>query len=189
MFYRWIHNFSSVIAQGELLMIPVLFLLFLFWKSRKGLLKELLVSYNYLKFFLLVFTAGFSLLELYLAWSGISKYEYDIFFKYRVSGSYQQSYWIWLFGNLLLLLLLLFRKIRTSVFFSLILYVLSNLWLWLERFFIFISSSYRDFMPSSWQVQYNWPQFLISPFVFIGVLVLVYFLRKKLAARIHIKKN
>jgi hypothetical protein len=181
---NWLINLLYDLKDGEFLIIPIIVLLFLVWKSKKDYFKELLISYNYLTLFTLIIFLITYVIELYLAWSNTSKYEYDIFFKYRISGPYAWSYWLYYIINSLCTGLLLFKRWRHSPLFSIILYFFTSFGLWFERLIIMLTSFYRDYLPSSWS---NYSGNYTGAFLNIIYFLLSLFIIT--SVREHLKKN
>lgn len=117
--------------------------------------------------------------EFFMAWYGQNSYEWYAFKENRNS-----QYWTLIsIINLLSFvfgLLMFFRKLRIRRWFTL-LFFLSCCGLFYERIIIYITSHYRDFLPSSWSTYYgiNHSQNLFSYTLIILLLVLVYVLAKK----------
>lgn len=179
-----LYQIITTLNKGEFYVIPVLLLLFLIYRKRKPITGELLISYNHLSLFLFgVYFINF-LFVLYAAWSNTSKYEHDIFFRYRISGPYSWAYWLQLVINILVLTLLCFKKWRLSPWFAFVVFFFAHLGLWMERLMIFLTSLYRDYLPSSWSTYYNFTEPILSIISFFTVLLLIHFLRKsKLLSR------
>lgn len=117
--------------------------------------------------------------EFFMAWYGHNSYEW---FAYR--SNVPDRLWMLLpiinFLSFLLGLLLFFRKLRINRLFTL-LFLFSNCSFLYERIVIFITSLYRDFLPSAWSTYYRnmYPQNLYSIGVIILSLVLIYVWAKK----------
>jgi molybdopterin-containing oxidoreductase family membrane subunit len=137
-------------------------------------------SYNLLYIFNTL-AAWFSLLivlvyiaELFMTWYGQNAYEW-----YAFKAPITLEYWIWVFIinllSFLLGLLMFFRKLRIKRWFTL-LFLLSNCSILYERIVIFITSLYRDFLPSAWSTYYEntGTQYLYSIAVILLSLVLIY---------------
>jgi molybdopterin-containing oxidoreductase family membrane subunit len=95
------------------------------------------------------------LTELFMAWYGASKYEYDAFFKFRISGPYGWSYWLMMTCNVVTPQLFWVKKLRRNIAFTFLMSVVVNIGMWFERFVIIVTSLYRDYLPSSWSVYYR----------------------------------
>jgi hypothetical protein len=160
------YQIVRILSQGEIYVAPILLFLFLIFRKRKMVFGELLISYNYLMFFLIgVYLVNF-LFEIYAAWSYTSKYEYDIFFSYRASGPYAWSYWVPLIIEFVLILILLFRRWRLNPWFAFSIFFFIHFNLWMERLIFFLGSFYRDFLPSSWRVSYVFAESVFSIAIF-----------------------
>lgn len=95
------------------------------------------------------------LTELFMAWYGANKFEYDVFFKYRIAGPYGWSYWVMMTCNVISPQLFWFKKLRRHIAFTFIMSIVVNIGMWFERFVIIVSSIYRDYVPSSWSIYYR----------------------------------
>jgi hypothetical protein len=117
--------------------------------------------------------------EFFMAWYGQNPYEW-----YAFKSNVPDQFWMMLaiinFLSFLLGLLLFFRKLRISRLFTL-LFFLSNFSFFYERIVIFITSLYRDFLPSAWYTYYenSSTQYLYSVAVILLSLVLIYLWAKK----------
>lgn len=117
--------------------------------------------------------------ELFMAWYGQNPYEW-----YAFKSNMSDRFWMLLaiinFLSFLLSLLLFFRKLRISRLFTL-LFLLSNFSFLYERIVIFMTSLYRDFLPSAWSTYYEnkCPQYSYSIAVIMLSLVLIYVWAKK----------
>jgi molybdopterin-containing oxidoreductase family membrane subunit len=91
-------------------------------------------------------------------------YSGDEFERYMIAnralGEYAPAFWLMVLGNVGLLQLLWFERVRRSlpVLFALALAI--NIAMWLERYVIVITSTQRDFMPAVWDTveftAYDW---------------------------------
>jgi Ni/Fe-hydrogenase subunit HybB-like protein len=72
----------------------------------------------------------------------------------RMTGPYAVVYWILIACNLVLPQSLWSRRIRQSVPALLIVSLIINVGMWLERFVIIVVSLHRDFTPSKWDMYY-----------------------------------
>ncbi len=68
----------------------------------------------------------------------------------RAFGPYGWGYWIMVSCNVVFPQLFWFRKIRRSIPAMLVIVILVNVGMWMERFIIIASSLSRDFLPTSW---------------------------------------
>jgi hypothetical protein len=140
-------------------------------------------SYNLLYVFntLAAWSSLFLLLsygfELFIAWYGQNPYEWYAF-KKDTAGIELKLILIINLLSFVLGLLLFFRKLRINRFFTL-LFFLSSCGFIYERVVIFITSLYRDYLPSSWSTYYD-P--VHSGYVYAEIIllfVLVYVWAKK----------
>jgi Ni/Fe-hydrogenase subunit HybB-like protein len=88
-------------------------------------------------------------MEFFIAWYSASSYE-GFAFVNRAFGPYAWAYWAMISCNVISPQLFWFKKLRTSMFASVVIGVFVNVGMWFERFVITVSSLNRDFLPSSW---------------------------------------
>ncbi|TFW29004.1 NrfD/PsrC family molybdoenzyme membrane anchor subunit [Massilia horti] len=72
----------------------------------------------------------------------------------RWVGPYAPVYWSFMTCNVLVPQLLWWRRVRHSVPLLFLISLVINVGMWMERFFIVVSSLHRDFMPSAWGMFY-----------------------------------
>ena len=126
--------------------------------------------------------------DLFIAWYGQNPYEWYGFSQNEknIWLPYGWSYWLLFSFNCLLPQLLWLKKLRKSIWFSLFMILVLSSGLWFERLVIYITSAYRDYLPSSWSTYSESEYFinLLSGMIFFIVLsAVVYWLfhkRKKL---------
>jgi hypothetical protein len=178
------YKITNTLNEGEWFVVPVLLVLFLFFKKSKPLISDLLISYNCLKLFLIALSLVTVIVQFaYLYLQSKNNGEFTSF-QYRISGPYSWSYQLLFVISSVLLILLCFKRWRLSPRFAFVVFVFSNPGLWMERFVIFITSLYRDYLPSSWSVYYSFWEPVISIASFSTAIFLIDFLRKsKLLAR------
>lgn len=107
------------------------------------------------------------LTELFIAWYSGNEYEAFTVIKNRVSGDYALQFWGMILCNALIPQLFWFRKIRRNWVFLLLISLVINVGMWLERYNIVITSLAKDFLPSNW-VSYT-PTF-IDIGIFVGTI-------------------
>jgi multisubunit Na+/H+ antiporter MnhB subunit len=126
--------------------------------------------------------------ELFIAWYGQNSYEWYAFSQNRsnVFIPYGWSYWLMLIATYLLPQLFWFRKLRKSITFTLVVVFFLSAGVWFERLVIWITSTYRDYLPSSWSTYHDtnyFTELLLNMFCFAIISFGVYWLlnkRKKL---------
>jgi Ni/Fe-hydrogenase subunit HybB-like protein len=74
---------------------------------------------------------------------------------FRMTGTYAPLFWLMVTCNCVGPALLLFRRVRTTTWSLLVICVLVNVGMWLERFNIVVTSLAHDRMPFSWRTY--WP--------------------------------
>lgn len=125
-------------------------------------------------------------IELFWAWYGQNPWEWYVF---KGSGNpYGWSSWVLFLLNYLMIQLFWFKKLKKSIVFSLFIIAMLSSGLWTERLIIFITSMYRDYLPSSWSTGYaftgqNILQFISKVVFFTTITFATYWIihkRKKL---------
>ncbi len=110
--------------------------------------------------------------EFFIAWYSHNPLEQYIFL-YRPTGDYAVGFWIMVVCNTVIPLLLLFRKVRTSIPALFVISLLINVGMWYERFVIIITSVARDFIPHAWG---TFSPSLIEYGIMLGSFSLFFFL-------------
>jgi len=87
--------------------------------------------------------------EVFCAWYSGNTYEWFSTAN-RALGPYKWCYWIMVFCNVVAPQLFWIKKWRTSPWRMVIVAVLVNVGMWMERFVIIVISLSRDYLPSSW---------------------------------------
>ena len=117
--------------------------------------------------------------KLFMAWYGQNAYEW-----YAFNSNVPDRCWTLIsiisILSFLLGLLMFFRKLRIKRWFTL-LFFLSNCSFFFERMVIFITSLYRDYLPSSWSAysEHPYSRYLFSYALIILSLVVIYLWAKK----------
>jgi len=117
----------------------------------------------------------------------------------RWTGFYAPVYWTMLTINVLLPQVLWFRRVRRSAKWLLIISLLINVGMWMERVLIVVQSTSHDFLPSAWgrfvPTVWDWVFLLgsISTFawlflVFIRLLPAISISEMRLLARESVKE-
>ena len=104
------------------------------------------------------------LTEIYIAWYSGNEYEAFTIIRNRVTGDYAVQFWGMILCNVLVPQLFWFRKIRRNWISLLLISLIINVGMWLERYNIVITSLAKDFLPSYW-VSYT------PTFIYIGIFV------------------
>lgn len=87
--------------------------------------------------------------EFFIAWYSDNLYERYAFI-YRATGKYAPAFWLMVAFNVIAPLSFFFNAVRTSTIWLLVVSILINIGMWLERLVIIVSSLSRDFLPSAW---------------------------------------
>lgn len=95
--------------------------------------------------------------ELFVAWYSGNPYEWWAFRENRVNifSPYGWAYFGMMFCNVVSPQLFWSRRLRRNVTFTFFMSVLINVGMWFERFVIIVTSTYRDYLPSSWTIYYS----------------------------------
>jgi molybdopterin-containing oxidoreductase family membrane subunit len=89
-------------------------------------------------------------MEVFMSWYSVSHWEFFMMWN-RMFGPMGWAYWMLILTNVAIPLTTLWsRKLRVNVPFLFILSIIINIGMWFERFVIFVTSLYRDYLPSSW---------------------------------------
>ena len=107
------------------------------------------------------------LTETFIAWYSGNEYEMFAIFKNRITGDYTWQFWGMIVCNALVPQLFWFRKIRRNWVSLLLISLIINLGMWLERFNIVVTSLSKDFLPSSWA---SYSPTIIDIGVFVGTI-------------------
>lgn len=171
----------NVLANGYFYVVLLLLIAYLLLKKQRTFLKEIIISSNVLS---LITYLLFIIHSIYILYPLIQPFndERDLFFKYRISGPYSHYFWVSIINSLIIFILLLFKKSRNSVWMT-VWIVISSAPFNYESLILWITSLYRDYIPSSWSVHYtnffyNYPSVLYTCF-----LTMTYFIRKNVISK------
>ncbi len=93
-------------------------------------------------------------MEMFTAWySGADYYRYV--YIDRWTGPYAPFWWAMIFCNVVVLQLLWFRRVRMRPIPMMLIAIVADLGMWLERYQIVFTSTHADYMPSNWATV--WP--------------------------------
>jgi Ni/Fe-hydrogenase subunit HybB-like protein len=107
------------------------------------------------------------LTEVFMSWYSGNEYDMYTFFKNRITGEYSLHFWGMIICNALIPQLFWFRKIRRNWVGLLLISLVINVGMWLERYNIVVTSLSKDFLPSNW-VSYS--PTIIDIGVFVGTI-------------------
>ena len=93
-------------------------------------------------------------MEFFVAWYSQNPYEQQ-YFLWRVTGDYAIIFWVMLLCNCVVPLLFFFKKVRTNHAALMVIAILINLGMWLERFNIVVSPLALSLDPAVWGLY--WP--------------------------------
>jgi len=88
-------------------------------------------------------------LEAWTAWYSANEFEWS-FAKFRLFGHYGHWYWTMVFCNCVAPMAFFSKRVRSDWRGLLLVSILINIGMWLERFVIIVGSTAHDFMPASW---------------------------------------
>lgn len=115
------------------------------------------------------------LIENFIAWYSADGFEQYVFAN-RFTGVYAPASWALMFNNVLVPQLFWFRRVRRSVPLMLLISILINVGMWLERYVIVVTGLHRDYLPSSWHIYlptfWDWTTFIGSIGLFFAMLFL-----------------
>ena len=89
------------------------------------------------------------MMEAFFAFYSANIFE-ETMMRLRFEGPYSSAYWALILCNVLIPQALWFKKIRRSTKALLLISVVINIGMWLERYVIVVTSLSNDFLPSSW---------------------------------------
>jgi Ni/Fe-hydrogenase subunit HybB-like protein len=113
------------------------------------------------------------LMENFTAWYSADQFEIFTYAN-RFTGTYAPAMWGLMFFNVIIPQMLWFRRVRRSAGLLFVVSIVINIGMWLERFIIVVTSLYRDYLPSSWNVYiptlWDWTTFIGTLGLFFALL-------------------
>ena len=174
-------NISQALLYGYVYILPFLLLSYWILKRFRPVLKEIIMCSNILSLFGHLLKIYFSLLQLKEIFQPTNE-QSAYFSKLRIFGPYSFSYWIPFVISLALFILLLFKKPRNSIWISISI-VVGSFPYFFERLIVWLTSYYRDYIPSSWSVYYTFKVVIIPQAGYLVLLFITYLIRKQLNRR------
>jgi hypothetical protein len=168
----------SYLQTGYVWLMPLLLLMHAVIPAKRNDIKSVTGIANSIMLFVLGIDITWWLSEFFIAWYGQNQYEQYTFSRSSFTLTAVLS---GLADRLLIFILLLFKKLRSSVWLSI------GVWLNCFNFFIFGTVSYvymhlnRDYLPSSWSTYHTgskWIETTISILLFAAVSALIYWCKK-----------
>ena len=104
--------------------------------------------------------------ELFTAWYSGNQYEQYAFLN-RSTGPYWWSYWGMMTCNVVSPQLFWIKKLRRNIVFTFFMSIFIHVGMWFERFVIIVTSTHRDFIPSSWTMYYPT---IVEIFIYLGTI-------------------
>lgn len=100
--------------------------------------------------------------EAFIAWYSGDRFESQLYW-WRATGEAAWMYWLIIPFNVLIPLLFVARKVRTSYVWLFVISLLVNAGMWLERIFLIYTSLVRDFLPHNWGSYHpTWVEYSIT---------------------------
>jgi Ni/Fe-hydrogenase subunit HybB-like protein len=90
------------------------------------------------------------LMELFVAWYSVNKYEASAFHMRALDGPYTGYYYMMMFCNVIAPQLFWFRWCRHNLWVVMAVCMCVNAGMWYERFVIIVTTLARDFLPGQW---------------------------------------
>jgi molybdopterin-containing oxidoreductase family membrane subunit len=140
---------AGAVFSGSAMVVTLMIFL------RKALRLENLITVNHLEAMNKVVLATGTMLaysyavEFFLALQGNDPYEKTTILG-RMTGPYAWACWLMLGCNVVLPQLYWLRRMRTSIVGMLVISLLINVGMWLERFVIIVTAQHRSFLPATW---------------------------------------
>jgi Ni/Fe-hydrogenase subunit HybB-like protein len=104
------------------------------------------------------------IMEAFTAWYSAVEYERFVFAERLWRGDYAPMFWGLIFCNAIVPQLLWFRQVRRNTVILWIISLVVGVGMWLERFVIIVTSLYKDFLPSSWDMyvgtKWDWATYI-----------------------------
>ena len=114
-------------------------------------------------------------MEAFMAWYSGSPYE-EYMILNRLEGPYRVLYFVLILCNVVIIQVLWSARVRRSTMALWLISLVVGVGMWLERFFIIVTSLHRDHMPSSWGMYYptgwDWSMFIGTIGFFCALLFL-----------------
>ncbi len=103
--------------------------------------------------------------ELFIAWYGGNKYEFEAFMLRIKDGPYTWAYYCMMFCNVISPQIFWFKWARHNLWVVFTVSMFVNAGMWFERFVIIVTTLARDFLPGSWDMYHpTW----VDVWTFIG---------------------
>lgn len=166
--------FSEFIRNGYTFSIFILGLIYLFRINILPARKEKLLELVNFSIIVYAFAGLIVWLFEYVPMDDSIKYERNAFLN-RALGPYWWSFWIMMISNFILPQLFWFEQIRKNMIFSFLIMMLILINQWVVRIIIIFTSSHRDYITSSWDMQYfSFSSFISSlPLIFIFCILIL----------------
>ncbi len=114
-------------------------------------------------------------IEAFFAYYSANTFE-DFVQKNRMYGPYAHTYWSLILCNCVLVQLLWFKWVRTTIPMLFAMSIVVNIGMWLERYVIVVTSLHRDFVPAAWGMYHGTFWDYATYYGTIGLFVMLLFL-------------
>lgn len=115
------------------------------------------------------------LIEIFTAWYSGNQFEWYMTVN-RMLGPYAPAYWLMIGANVVVPQLFWSRRVRRHVPALLVISIIVNVGMWLERFIIVVTSLHRDFIPAAWGMyvptRWDWALYVGTIGLFFALLFL-----------------
>ena len=185
LYYYWCGLSNAYLNIYPFAAIACILLYWLLKSKWKHEMINWLYVFNTIVALLTLINLVFFLSELFVAWYGQNPYEWYAFKENRANffTPYGWSYWLMIAAIILLPQLLWVKKWRKSIIMTLLIIFFTSFVIWFERLVIYFTSTYRDYLPSSWSTYYDgehlFLSFFVKPVCFIIIAAIVYFVFHK----------
>lgn len=169
-----------IIQYGFTFTILLIVVLKFMLPSKRRIINKWQLTANWIVFLFFIYfsIANIIYFTKELSESDAEKEEYTFYYtRLNIFSPYGWSHYLAVFLPLILCLLFLKKKVRTSLLWSFAIIIFYNL----ERIVIYITGLYRDYLPSSWSVYYSssWQYSYITAFLIFNLAVLLIILAEK----------
>jgi len=167
--------FATSFANCYSIAVLVLVILYLLKKKWRNEVVNWLYVFNTIIASVSLINLLLFLSQLFVAWYGQNPYQWYTFKENRINinSPYGWSYWLLFATGYLLPQLFWIRKLSMHVLLTLLFSLWIGAGIWYERFVIFITSMYRDYLPSAWSTYRSGPLELLTKGLAEWICVLI----------------
>ena len=180
-FSDWLEIIQHILRLGYMYVMPVLIVGWSIFKNwREIIIRFIIISNGWFSAYAALYF-GISAIEVLDAWYSQNQYEGYTFYYSRTNLFSPYGFAFWLqFLIIPLSILFLFAKFRRSILTTVIIIVC--LLISSERFILFISRSYGDYLSSSWsfiQPQHWWQTDSFSILMYLFIIISTYVFQQR----------